>query len=376
MRRLTFRHVVLTLILTFGVITIWSIGSYVVAAEDGSVSQRIATWARNHHMGAIVDKLEEVRYSKPPSTKPADELGLNETVINADPTTATTIPETLTVVPVDISPVVTPALPNEGHWQPIVTANHQTVAWATSLRPLPSAASVVATYVVIDQASLVAGLFNGTELPGGGPWTNGSHVGNSALPSLILAFNGGFRFEHQDGGYYTEGKVVQPLVKGQASLAIDQNGHVTIGEYGRDLTNDGTWRSIRQNLPLIIDHGNSVLSKNPYVNWGEDYHDKIYVLRSAVCQHKSGSLTYAVVGDVNIKMLTQAMLLANCEKAMELDINGDWPQLATYTNPNTTKRTGIQIDKRMKNLNRYINRSSKDFVAFFDPVLLPSGIVK
>ena len=302
----------------------WSYGSYVIRNDDGDLLQRSATWARNHRLGMFVDRIEEWRYSKPPSTDPANELGFNATDITVESTVppTSTLPPELSVEPENIAPVVTPALTNEGVWVPIAEITDGTaVAWATSIRPLADHASVVATFVTIDQENLVAGLFNGYEMPGG-DWVNGERLEGAQVPAAVATFNGGFRFEHYKGGYFTEGKMLRELRDGEATFAIGNDGKVLLGEYGRDMTNDGSWKSLRQNLPLMIDGGEDILDKNPGVNWGEDYHDKIYVLRSAVCQQKSGALLYAIVGEVDVRLLVRALLVAGCERAMQLDING------------------------------------------------------
>ena len=356
----------------------WSYGSYVITNDDGDLLQRSATWARNHRLGMFVDRIEEWRYSKPPSTDPANELGFNATDITVESTVppTSTLPPELSVEPENIAPVVTPALANEGVWVPIAEITDGTaVAWATSIRPLADHASVVATFVTIDQESLVAGLFNGYEMPGG-DWVNGERLEGAQVPAAVATFNGGFRFEHYKGGYFTEGKMLRELRDGEATFAIGNDGKVLLGEYGRDMTNDGSWKSLRQNLPLMIDGGEDILDKNPGVNWGEDYHDKIYVLRSAVCQQKSGALLYAIVGEVDVRLLVRALLVAGCERAMQLDINGNYPRFMTYTNPGTTSRAGILVDSRMETPERYLDKSTKDYFAFFDPSLLQPGVIK
>ncbi|MCU1398727.1 MAG: hypothetical protein JWN62_1836, partial [Acidimicrobiales bacterium] len=141
----------------------------------------------------------------------------------------------------------------EGAWGVLASTGAGPVLWATNVHPLDGQPNVVASYALFDPARLHAALFNGTDLPGGGPWNNGPNVMPAAQSALIGAFNGGFRFKHIKGGYYTESQVVKPLIDGDATLAIDVNGRIVLGVYGRDLTNDGTWVSMRQNLPPVID---------------------------------------------------------------------------------------------------------------------------
>ena len=374
-RNLTWLRGTLTALGVVVAVIAWSFLSFVMTSDDGDFFQRSANWARNHHLGMFVDRLEEWRYSKPPSTDPADELDLSASTVSVATTLppSTTIAPELSVEPENLTPVVTPALPDEGVWKPIATTSDgKVVAWATSIRPLADHASVVATFVTIDQESLVAGLFNGYELPGGN-WINDSHLRGNQINSVIATFNGGFRFEHFRGGYFTEGKMLKELQDGEATFAISNEGKVVIGEYGRDMTNDGTWKTLRQNLPLVVDGGRDNVANNPGVYWGTDYHNTIYVLRSAVCQAKSGAVIYAIAGDVDINLLSKTLIVGGCDRAMELDINGNWPRLITYSNLGSSNRQGSLVDSRMETPDRYLLDSRKDYFAFFDPALLKPG---
>ena len=69
------------------------------------------------------------------------------------------------------------------------------------------------------------------------------------------------------------------------------------------------------------------------------------------------------------------MINIGCVKAMQLDINGTWPQFCTYKGFGTNRRLGLPIDSRMTNPNRYVVRSAKDFIAFFDPATLKPGVL-
>ena len=62
---------------------------YVTTDNGDSTSQKMSTWGRDHGLSPIIDYLEKEAYSKPPSTKPADELSLG-----LPSTTSTTTPAT------------------------------------------------------------------------------------------------------------------------------------------------------------------------------------------------------------------------------------------------------------------------------------------
>jgi hypothetical protein len=384
--------IVFLFVVFFGLMVGASVGKYVIDHPGDSIQQNVAAWARNNDLGVVVDKLEEWTKGDPPSKAAAEELAL--VVTEDSESSSTTLPAAsqttspTTVVPTpsngvinnrtrpkSITPIVLPALDGEGTWVKFSELENAPLSFATSFRPFADFPSVIATALVIDQSRLFTGLFKGNELPGGS-WNNGSRVMKAAMPSLVLTFNGGFRFEHYQGGYFTEGKTLRELRENEATLAIDKNGRATIGVFGRDIFDDGTWTTLRQNLPPIIMDGKISLDQFRSTHWGNDFGKVIYSYRSGACLRHDGRLAFAVAGDVDIDMLAEVMNMLDCKTAMQLDINGSWPHAAKYTGFGTTSRDGIVLDKRMKNANRYISKSSKDFFAFFDPKTLPPGVVK
>lgn len=231
----------------------------------------------------------------------------------------------------------------------------------------------MATY---DPNKVRAALFNGTEVPGGRGWKNSSKVTGAAEKYLVGSFNGGFRFEHHPGGYVTEGRTVKPMRKGYATFGVRADGTSTVGVWGKDMTDDEEWLSLRQNLPPLVYDGKVVYHTYDDVDWGKDHDNKLYNFRSAVCLRTDGLIMYVAVGKVNIAMLADTLVVAGCSTAMELDINGTWPNFAVYTKFGTTTRTGRKIDTRMGDPQRHLNGSTKDFIALFDTATLPAGLVR
>ena len=380
-----------------------SLGVYVAQHSADPLQQNVATWGRNHHLGFLVNRLERWLHSDPPSAAPAAQLALAdaevETVAPTVSNSTTTAPSTsVTVVPVtagssaapssslpavpepvvpeSIVPVIAPALEGEGVWNAVATLDGHPVVWSTSVRPLGDYGSVVATAAVFDPGRLHAALFNGPEIPGGKGWNNGNHVMKAAQPSLIATFNGGFRFEHFKGGYVTEGRTVRKLRANEATMAIDRSGRLKVGVWGKDLLDDGTWVSIRQNLPPVVMDGVVSIKKFPGTYWGNDFHHVTFTFRSAICSRRDGLLMYVAMGDVDITLLGRGLVAMGCVTAMQLDINGNWPQFDTYRGFGETKRSPVLLDRRMSNAARYLRHSDKDFIALFDPETLPSGTVR
>jgi hypothetical protein len=354
-----------------------SLGLELVASQDGTL-QAGANWARNQGFGAIVDRLERWHYADPPSIVPATALPLavvTTTMPTAitQPGPATTVPEgqsttAVPFVPVDLVPVLGSPLPGEGEWIPLGAPGIADALWVTSMRPVRSAASVTATYVYIRRDLVAARMYGGTELPGGDGWEYFAKVDGSDRQTLVAAFNGGFRFEHIDGGYMTEGRTVEPLVDGEATIGIDRDGLITVGQYGRDLRDDGTWVSLRQGLPLLVDGGESMAATRYDKAWGVDFGSETYTNRSALCQLASDDLLYVMAGPVDATMFAGLLVDAGCVRAMQLDINGTWPQFAFYEGFGTDERTPVLVDARMRNPYRYLKGTEKDFFALFPAV--------
>ena len=287
-------------------------------------------------------------------------------------TTTTTIPSK----PEDLASQLLPALPGEGKWQAVMRVRTKPIVYATSIRPLWCFGSVVATMATFDPNRVRTAMFNGTEMPGGKGWKNGSKIRGTALRSLIASFNGGFRFEHEPGGYVTEGKTVRKLRKGYATLAISKDGISTVGIWGDTITDDDSWATLRQNLPPLVHNGESVYANYPKVDWGNDFGNKVYNFRSAICLRTDGLMMFVAVGKVNIGMLADTLLILGCKTGMELDINGQWPYFSVYSDFGKATRWGEIIDNRMGDPNRHLNGSTKDFIALFDPETVPAGAVK
>jgi hypothetical protein len=389
------RRVVLLVLLAASAAFTVSYVPYLTGSNEDLASKTVM-WARDHGLGGLVTKAEQLVSRVPPPRTPAASLTLNEELTQPGPArttptspsllpssttlppppspapsspTPSTPPTTTLPPPAALKPAVTPALDGEGEWKPVASANGTTAVWATSLRPLASYPGVTATYAVIDQTHLRAALFNGTSLPGG-RWKLGSRVPGALRDELVAAFNGGFRFEHAPGsGYRTEGRTLHKPTKGLATLVVAEDGTLHLGEWGRDIDPAGRYLSVRQNLPLLVSDGVSHGSKG--AAWGLDYGGIRYVLRSAVCELADGRLMYVIAHKVDALLLGEILTRAGCTQAMQLDINGNWPSLYVFDDGNPR----LLDSKVGAPRHRYLNGSTKDFFAFFDRSTLTPGVL-
>ena len=200
------------------------------------------------------------------------------------------------------------------------------------MRPDAVHTSLVTGVAWMDTKLLRATLYSGSTIPGGGPYRHTAPVPPSGSKSLVAAFNAGFLMDNAEGGYYTDGKTVIPLRKGAASFVIYRNGTATVADWGRDATMTPDVVSVRQNLDLLVDHGKPVpgLNPNDTTQWGFTLGNAVYVWRSGVGVTADGALVYVGGPGLNITTLADILARAGAVRAMELDINTDWVNLATY----------------------------------------------
>ena len=88
----------------------------------------------------------------------------------------------------------------------------------------------------MDTGLLSARLYSGSVSPGGGPYRYTAPVLPAQARTLVAAFNGGFKMNDAHGGYYTEGRMIDPLRDGAATLLIYSDGTMYHGDRRSDVT--------------------------------------------------------------------------------------------------------------------------------------------
>ena len=353
----------------------WSIGTTLTAPGNDPVRVRLVEWVRDHGGNGVVNRVENWWYSNhPPPTGGVPKGGKLPNarvpaVARVDSSTTTvTIPPQL--VPANIPPIAPDPIPNEGVWQPTgKLVGGRAGVYEAFLRPDPVHTSLVTGVAWMDSRLLRAALYNGVQLPGGGPWALGSAVAPADQAALVAGFNSAFKLDVSHGGYYTEGKMVQPLVDGRASLVINTDGSATVGMWGRDAVMGPTVASVRQNLDLLVDNSQNLAAGdvNDTYKWGATLGGDVYVWRSGVGVDANGNLIYVGGPGLNITTLADVLLKAGSVRAMELDINTSWVSFFTYVGGDAV--TPISGVKLLENMERpataYLSGNSRDFIALF-----------
>lgn len=337
-RSLYYRRIRALVLLVLGVLLVLvsvSLGSALLDPVNGSsLGARFAEWARSHGAAPIVRWAEREWYThhQPPvGGRPA--RGALAVPSSTTSTSATTAPVPQLPAPAPLHAFASPALPGEGQWTPTGRlVDGVPAVYETRLRPDAIHTSQVVGVAWMDTKLLRATLYSGSQIPGGGPYAHTAPVPATAATSLVAAFNAGFLMTTADGGYYTDGRVVDPLRTGAASVVVYEDGTVTVGQWGTDVTMAPDVASVRQNLDLLVEHGAPVpgLDATTTTRWGNTLGNQVYVSRSALGVTADGALVYVGGPSLNITDLANLLVDAGAVRGMELDINTDWVNFSSY----------------------------------------------
>jgi len=246
-------------------------------------------------------------------------------------------------VPSSLTPFTSPAAAGAGVWTPAGRAvDGLPAVYETEL--VPPGGAVAAGIAWMDTRLLSARLYSGSKSPGGGPYQFTGPIQPAQAATLVAAFNGGFLMNAAMGGYYTEGRTVDPLVPGAASLVIDADGTVTVGAWGSDVSMSPSVVAVRQNLVPLVAGGQPTAQATSadWQAWGDTCGATSCASnvpgvenqwRSGAGVTADGALVYVAGPDLAPVQLAALLVRAGVVRGMELDINPDWPVLATFAPP-------------------------------------------
>jgi hypothetical protein len=306
----------------------------------------------------IQDKINKIQNSAPASsyfTSNINEVPLNST---GQPASAEIIP------PTDIKPVVDASnpLPGEGEWKTIASSG----LYTTFIRTDPARPFAVVNLVDIPLNNISIGAVAGTKHPGGELKKFGTGIVPLSIQEsdkLIAAFNGGFQEKDGHYGMYADGVTYVPMKNGLATIFIYKDGHVSIQSFNpSELSGDVL--AVRQNGPMLIENG--VVSKNTSEGtklWAGTSAGDYVTWRSGLGVTPNGYLIYAVGPSLTPQSLGDALRLAGCTQAMQLDINNYWVRFMLYTwNTNTNSYSSLPLTKSLPNVGKqFLTGSDKDF---------------
>jgi hypothetical protein len=349
----------------------WSVGHALTYAGGGTVSERLAEWARDHYLGPLVTFGEWVSYQPPKvGGKPSFALtGPSAGPGTAPKPTGHATAEPVYPAPAPLTPLVAHPLRGEGKWRVLGTAKGEPAVFGTYLRASSVYTSYVAGIVSMNQNLVRFQLHPGAEDPGPGHWKAAPNIPPGKRQGLLATFNGGFKISTSGGGFYLNGATAGVLTKGVASVVYYRHGRIAIGNWGGSVRMTPDVLGVRQNLHLIVAHGKIPGSVDYNVNttWGATLGGGYYVWRSGIGMTKDGRVVFVYGPSLNVRELAQLLKRAGAVTGMELDINPDWMSYMYYlpkhhpANPAPVNLLPNQIQPP----DRYYGLANRDFTAVY-----------
>jgi len=260
-------------------------------------------------------------------------------------------------------------LSGEGEWQPyLFDPSGHAVAYRTFVAPDDERRYVVAAIVAFDLRATQLHFVLGSEEPKSTVVVerSGRIPSSDAQPGRILSvFNGGFKADHGQYGAMFNHAIVLPPISGHMTVAMNPDGIVHMGAWGREIaaSDDALWW--RQNGPPIIYRGqvNPLTSEMTARNWGASISGTVAVWRSALGLSEDGRILYYAAGDnLVVSALARGLRAAGAYNAMQLDVNNYWVYFGAVKAEGSRLSSEALLDKmKGSDPRRYLNGFSRDF---------------
>lgn len=362
----------------FGVflcVVAFSVGTALAAPGNTGTTARLAEWARDHYLGPVVTFGEWLTYQPPKvGGTPQATLTVPSGALRAPakaggkPAAAGTASIRAEVPPRLSSPAGTP-LPGEGVWRVLARVHGVPAVFGTEVRPDSVHTSYLAGVASMDQRLLSFQLHPGAEDPGPANWRSSYDIPSGARRGLVATFNGGFKMNVAAGGFYLNGVTKDTLTNGAASLVFYRNGHVAVGQWGRDVRMTPDVVGVRQNLRLIVDHGRvpGSVDTNVESSWGATLGGGYYVWRSGIGITRDGRVIFVYGPSLSVRSLADLLQRAGAVNAMQLDINPYWMSFMSYqSGTHAADPTPVNLlPDQQQPANRYYSINSRDFTAVY-----------
>ena len=338
---------------------------------------RSVEWLREHHGNWLVDEVEHYYYSwKAPSPggpqlKHLPAVG----VVGATQPAKTGRRRHSDPLPPKITPVFAHPLAGEGVWKgtgPVVRGRPPVMV--TTFRTEVSYPRIVAYVAWFDHTRTSVAWYPGRYEPPSAPARGPMSVPFDQRWRLLATFNGGFIYKDGDNGSSIGGHQYEPLKRGLATLVGYRDGRVDVKRWTGGPVAGGDVAFARQSLPLIIDNGRLNPALNDSSQWGYTLGNAVRVWRTGAGIDRHGNLIYAAADYQTVTTLARILQRAGAVRAMQLDINPEWPTLNTYSH-----RGGLGPVRVVPNYQqspmRYLVPDDRDFFAVYrrlpGPVTVP-----
>ena len=336
---------------------------------------RSVEWLRAHHGNWLVDEAEHYYYSwKAPGKGGPQLTSLPTAGFTPAATDKAEARHQSGFVPPPISPVFAHPLPGEGVWRGTgPSVGGRSPVLVTTFRTEVDYPRIVAYVAWFDHTRTSVAWYPGRYEPPSAPVRGPMSVPPGQRWRLLATFNGGFIYSDGGNGSSINGRLYEPLKAGLATLMAYRNGRVDVKTWHGGPVAGPQVAFARQSLPLIIDHGRLNPALNDSSQWGFTLGNAVRVWRTGAGIDRHGNLIYAAADYQTVVSLAKILQRAGAVRAMQLDINPEWPTLITYSH-----RGGLDPVRVVPNYQqpptRYLVPDDRDFFAVYRRVPGPVSV--
>jgi Phosphodiester glycosidase len=326
------------------------------------LSVRSVEWLRTNHGAWLVNTVERYWYTWH-TPKPGGPTLTRLPSVGASAGTRTAVVPSWR--PASIRPAISPALPGEGIWR--ATGAQVTGAppvLVTTFRSEADYPRIVAYVAWIDQTRTQLALYPGRYEPPRATPRGPMDVPVGQRTRLLATFNSGFTYNDGQGGFSVNGQTATPLRDGIGTVVAYRDGRVDVVSWQGGSTPGPSIVLARQNLPLIVVGGRPSSLLDQGRNWGNTLGNAVRVWRSGVGVDRRGNLIYAAADLQTVNTLASILIRAGAVRAIELDINPEWPSFIAYG------RSGVRdpvklVPNDQQPAGRYLAPDDRDFFAVY-----------
>jgi hypothetical protein len=342
---------------------------------------RSVEWLREHHGNWLVDEVERIYYSRHAPKKGGPQLTALPSVGLAPASTAAPRRQRHAKAarhrdawPRPIEPVFSRPLPGEGVWHrtgPLVDGGPTVLV--TTFRTELAYPRIVAYVAWFDHTRTSLAWYPGRYEPPSAPVRGPMEVPYGQRWRLLATFNGGFTHIDGNNGSSINGLSYEPLQDGLATLIGYRDGRVDVKAWSGGTNAGPAIAFARQSLPLIVRNGRLSPALNNSSEWGFTLGNAVRVWRTGVGIDRRGNVIYAAANDQTVFTLARILQRAGAVRAMQFDINPEWPTLIAYRHHDGLVPQKI-VPNVMQPSTRYLVPDDRDFVAVYRRVAGPVSV--
>jgi len=261
------------------------------------------------------------------------------------------------------------AAPGEGLWTPMPNAFDPSAVplmYKSFLHPDSSRPYAQVAIVALDATRLRLRVVAGTREPVSSVRVSRPGlIPNAHVPSLVAAFNGGFKALHGHHGMMVDGQMLLSPLLDSNTIALYRDGSIRIAPWSVISNTHPLMQSFRQTPAYFVWQGqiNPDLQNEQIVSWGKSVSGKVAIWRSALGISADGRTLYYAAGEsLTAQHLAEALVAAGASNVAESDVNWSFERFLMYAPNNGNFAEQVLLDKMVYEPGMYVTRPApRDF---------------